>query len=102
MSNPELLTPHSLRDAIADAPAAQGEPVVWPLASKEEADIGWTINYRFLEQVEKIARQRTDFTTSMEAAEQILIAAAELLSAAPQPTEQATLESYAQMGSRQY
>lgn len=62
------------------------EPVAWPLASKEESDMGWTLDYRFLEQVEKVASQRTDFTTSMEAAEQVLIAAAEMLRA-PQPSD---------------
>jgi hypothetical protein len=72
---------------LAAAPAVQGEPVTWPLASKEESDKGWTIDYRFLEQVEKVASQRTDFTTSMEAVEQVLIAASELL-CAPQPVEQ--------------
>ena len=62
------------------------ESVAWPLASKEEADIGWTLDYCFLEQVEKVASQRTDYTTSMEATEQVLIAAAEVLGA-PQPAE---------------
>lgn len=53
-----------------------------PLASKEESDLGWILDYHFLDQVEKLARQRTDYTTSMEAAEQVLIAAAEILAAA--------------------
>ena len=68
-------------------PPVPMELVVWPLASKEEAVKGWNLDYRFLEQVEKVASQRTDFTTSMEAVEQVLIAATELLRA-PQPAEQ--------------
>lgn len=59
--------------------AVDDEPVAWPLASPEEADKGWTLDYRFIEQVERIASQRTDYTTSMEATEQVLIAANEVL-----------------------
>src|SRR5690606_6211807 len=79
-----------LREAarmLAAAPDVQGEPVVWPLASPEDADKGWTLDYHFIEQVERIASQHTDYTTSMEATEQVLIAASEVLRAS-QPAEQ--------------
>ena len=72
---------------LAAAPDVQGEPVAWPLASPEDADKGWTLDYRFIEQVERIASQHTDYTTSMEATEQVLIAANEVLRAS-QPVEQ--------------
>lgn len=74
----------ALRDA---APAVRGEPVAWPLASLEEADKGWTLDYRFIEQVERIASQHTDYATSMEATEQVLIAANEVLRAS-QPADE--------------
>ncbi|HEY8355259.1 MAG TPA: hypothetical protein VIK69_09630, partial [Methylophilaceae bacterium] len=74
----------ALRDA---APAVQGEPIAWPLASPEEAGKGWTLDYRFLEQVERIASQHTDYTTSMEATEQVLIAANVVLRAS-QPADE--------------
>lgn len=65
----------------------RGEPVAWPKANADEAAGGWTLDYAFLDRVEKLARSRTDFTTSMEAAEQILIAANEVINTTPQPAE---------------
>lgn len=67
---------------------AQAQPVVsegWPKATKECSDIGWTLDYVFLDKVTKLAGSRTDSTTSMEATEQVLIAAVELLVAASTP-----------------
>jgi FtsZ-binding cell division protein ZapB len=80
------------RAAIEADRQRRGEPVGWPLASPEDADKGWTLDYRFIEQVERAARQRTDYTTSMEATEQVLITAAEVLGA-PQPAETVQSES---------
>lgn len=65
----------------------RGEAVAWPKANADEAAGGWILSYAFLDRVEKLAGSRTDFSTSMEAAEQILIAANEVINAAPQPAE---------------
>src|SRR5690606_29130913 len=78
-------------DALEADRKRRGEPVAWPLASPEDADKGWTRDYRFIEQVERIASQHTDYTTSMEATEQVLIAANEVLRAS-QPAEQQPVE----------
>ncbi len=55
----------------------------WPIASKNESASGWTLDYKFLERVTSLAASRTEYTTSLEATEQILIAAREVGAAAP-------------------
>ncbi|HDQ4589745.1 TPA: hypothetical protein P9G21_004680 [Pseudomonas aeruginosa] len=54
-----------------------------PEASEQEKELGWTLDYRFVERVTDLAASRTEYTTSMEATEQVLLAARELLAAAP-------------------
>lgn len=68
-------------DAWEAAQAAQ-LPTGWPRASISDSRIGWTLDYKFLDKVEQIAKSRTEFSTSMEATEQVLIAALEVLAAA--------------------
>lgn len=58
-------------------------PEGWPQASAADNAIGWTLDYKFLEKVEALATIRTEYGTSMEATEQVLIAALEVLAAAP-------------------
>lgn len=75
----------------APAQAAQAVPEGWPRAAKDHRDQGWTLEYRFLERVTDLAAPRTEYSTSMEATEQVLIAALEVLAAAqaaPQPAAQ--------------
>lgn len=55
-----------------------------PEASEQEKEQGWTLDYRFVERVTDLAASRTEYTTSMEATEQVLLAARELLAANPQ------------------
>ncbi len=64
------------------APVAQAQHSV-PEASEQEKEQGWTLDYRFVERVTELAASRTEYTTSMEATEQVLLAARELLAAAP-------------------
>ncbi|QEM42872.1 hypothetical protein HWC62_gp89 [Pseudomonas phage PA8P1] len=64
------------------APVAQALHSV-PEASEQEKEQGWTLDYRFVERVTDLAASRTEYTTSMEATEQVLLAARELLAAAP-------------------
>ncbi|EPT3122369.1 hypothetical protein ACVQEB_004607 [Pseudomonas aeruginosa] len=64
------------------APVAQAQHSV-PEASEQEKEQGWTLDYRFVERVTDLAASRTEYTTSMEATEQVLLAARELLAAAP-------------------
>jgi hypothetical protein len=95
----DKIVPSDLRQLVAERDRLRArlaeiegqEPVAWPLASPEDADKGWTLDYRFIEQVERIASQHTDYTTSMEATEQVLIAANEVLRAS-QPAEQQPVE----------
>ncbi|WP_377748614.1 hypothetical protein [Pseudomonas aeruginosa] len=54
-----------------------------PEASEQEKEQGWTLDYRFVERVTDLAASRTEYTTSMEATEQVLLAARELLAAVP-------------------
>ncbi|RQC10366.1 hypothetical protein IPC393_09125 [Pseudomonas aeruginosa] len=54
-----------------------------PEASEQEKEQGWNLDYRFVERVTDLAASRTEYTTSMEATEQVLLAARELLAAAP-------------------
>jgi hypothetical protein len=61
-------------------------PEGWPKASEEDASRGWTLDYGFLDRVTDIAKSRTDYTTSAEASEQVLIAALEVLATTPKPT----------------
>lgn len=63
--------------------AAQAQHSV-PEASEQEKEQGWTLDYRFVELVTEIAASRMEFTTSMEATEQVLLAARELLAAEAQ------------------
>lgn len=58
-------------------------PPAWPVASHEESSQGWTLGYEFLTKVEALSRNRTEYSTSMEATEQVLIAALEVLAVAP-------------------
>ncbi|TEF22100.1 hypothetical protein IPC1486_22790 [Pseudomonas aeruginosa] len=64
------------------APVAQAQHSV-PEASEQEKEQGWTLDYSFVERVTDLAASRTEYTTSMEATEQVLLAARELLAAAP-------------------
>ncbi|WP_319172856.1 hypothetical protein [Pseudomonas aeruginosa] len=64
------------------APVVQAQHSV-PEASEQEKEQGWTLDYRFVERVTDLAASRTEYTTSMEATEQVLLAARELLAAAP-------------------
>ncbi|HHH9220641.1 TPA: hypothetical protein ACP303_005120 [Pseudomonas aeruginosa] len=66
----------------ASEDAAQAQHSV-PEASEQEKEQGWTLDYRFVERVTDLAASRTEYTTSMEATEQVLLAARELLAAAP-------------------
>lgn len=67
-----------------DAALSTAEPESgWPIASKKESASGWTLDYKFLERVTSLAASRTEFTTSLEATEQVLIAAREVRAAAP-------------------
>ncbi|WP_328990358.1 hypothetical protein PCP69_18435 [Pseudomonas aeruginosa] len=72
---------NELADMLAAAPA-RGQHSV-PEASEQEKEQGWTLDYRFVERVTDLAASRTEYTTSMEATEQVLLAARELLAAAP-------------------
>lgn len=63
-------------------PVAQAQHSV-PEASEQEKEQGWTLDYSFVERVTDLAASRTEYTTSMEATEQVLLAARELLAAAP-------------------
>lgn len=67
---------------LLEAPVAQAQHSV-PEASEQEKEQGWTLDYRFVERVTELAASRTEYTTSMEATEQVLLAARELLAAAP-------------------
>lgn len=74
---------------LAEPAPAQDERNNWPAASKEDAANGWILDYGFVERVTEIAASRTEYTTSMEATEQVLLAACEFLGAArPAQTEQ--------------
>ncbi|WP_434039463.1 hypothetical protein ACIRTV_18590 [Pseudomonas aeruginosa] len=66
----------------ASGDSAQAQHSV-PEASEQEKEQGWTLDYRFVERVTELAASRTEYTTSMEATEQVLLAARELLAAAP-------------------
>lgn len=68
----------------APAQATQAVPQGWPRAAKGQRDLGWTLEYRFLERVTDLAASRTEYSTSMEATEQVLIAALEVLAAQQQ------------------
>lgn len=68
-------------DAWEAAQAAQ-LPTGWPRASISDSRIGWTLDYKFLDKVEQLAKSRTEYSTSMEATEQVLIAALEVLATA--------------------
>lgn len=57
-------------------------PTGWPRASISVSRLGWTLDYKFLQKVEQLAKSRTEFSTSMEATEQVLIAALEVLATA--------------------
>lgn len=63
----------------------QGEPFVWPSASPEDAAKGWSLSYGFLECVTDIAASKTGYSTSMEATEAVLLAAASIYAAQPAP-----------------
>ncbi|MGU0910116.1 hypothetical protein ACSETI_23365 [Pseudomonas aeruginosa] len=67
---------------IAAAPGNSAQHSV-PEASEQEKEQGWNLDYRFVERVTDLAASRTEYTTSMEATEQVLLAARELLAAAP-------------------
>ncbi|WP_311061181.1 hypothetical protein, partial [Pseudomonas aeruginosa] len=69
------------RTALSGAPSQAQHSV--PEASEQEKEQGWTLDYRFVERVTDLAASRTEYTTSMEATEQVLLAARELLAAAP-------------------
>ncbi|EOT7858051.1 hypothetical protein ACQ1XD_006736 [Pseudomonas aeruginosa] len=83
----ESFTPDELARSLIILAKVADEKVVAqhsvPEASEQEKEQGWTLDYRFVELVTEIAASRTEFTTSMEATEQVLLAARELLAAAP-------------------
>ena len=54
-----------------------------PYATAQDKALGWTLDYRFVERVTDLAGRRTEYSVSMEATEQVLLAARELLAAAP-------------------
>lgn len=68
--------------AIYAAQAAPAGQV--PEASAQDRALGWTLDYRFVERVTELAGSRTEYTVSMEASEQVLLAARDLLAAAPE------------------
>ncbi|HCF0928353.1 TPA: hypothetical protein NH741_005146 [Pseudomonas aeruginosa] len=70
-----------LLSILAAAPGKAQHSV--PEASEQEKEQGWTLDYSFVERVTDLAASRTEYTTSMEATEQVLLAARELLAAAP-------------------
>lgn len=82
---PETVTINSIEcpAPMRVAPAAQ-PPAGWPRASISDSCLGWILDYKFLDKVESIARIRTGYSTSMEATEQVLIAALEVLATAPE------------------
>lgn len=67
--------------AVADA-----QPVAWPEADAENAAIGWTLDFKFVEQVREVAAMGYGFSAGQEEAEAILMAALSVhpLYAAPQ------------------
>ena len=72
-----------MTDDEFDAPSIAAQlPTGWPRASISDSCLGWTLDYKFLEKVEQLAKSRTEYSTSMEATEQVLIAALEVLAAA--------------------
>lgn len=80
-------------DALAAlSTAAAVPPEGWPQASAADNAIGWTLDYKFLEKVEALAKMRTEYSTSMEATEQVLIAALEVLAAAPKAAPQPAVQ----------
>ncbi|MHC9290783.1 hypothetical protein, partial [Pseudomonas aeruginosa] len=83
----ESFTPDELARSLIILAKVADEKVVAqhsvPEASEQEKEQGWNIDYRFVERVTDLAASRTEYTTSMEATEQVLLAARELLAAAP-------------------
>ena len=74
-----------MTDDEFDAPSIAAQlPTGWPRASISDSCLGWTLDYKFLDKVEALARSRTEYSTSMEAIEQVLIAALEVLATAPE------------------
>lgn len=72
-----------MTDDEFDAPSIAAQlPTGWPRASISDSCLGWILDYKFLEKVEQLAKSRTEYSTSMEATEQVLIAALEVLAAA--------------------
>jgi len=53
-------------------------PREFPQASDEEKAMGWEFSYKFLSDVEQLAGSRTNYSTSLEATQEILNAALEL------------------------
>lgn len=68
---------------LCEASTAAQPPAGWPRASISDSRNGWTLDCKFLDKVEQIARNRTEYGTSMETTEQVLIAALEVLAVAP-------------------
>ena len=78
-----------MTDDEFDAPSIAAQlPTGWPRASISVSRLGWTLDYKFLQKVEQLAKSRTEYSTSMEATEQVLIAALEVLAAAPKAAPQ--------------
>lgn len=82
----------------APAQATQAVPQGWPRATKGQRDLGWTLECKFLERVTDLAASRTDYSTSMEATEQVLIAALEVLAAQAPAADGDALEDYKENG----
>nr|WP_181854219.1 hypothetical protein [Pseudomonas aeruginosa] len=85
----ESFTPDELARSLIILAKVADEKVVAqaqhsvPEASEQEKEQGWNLDYRFVERVTDLAASRTEYTTSMEATEQVLLAARELLAASP-------------------
>ncbi|QBI81040.1 hypothetical protein [Pseudomonas phage vB_Pae_BR141b] len=83
----ESFTPDELARSLIILAKVADEKVVAqhsvPEASEQEKEQGWNIDYRFVERVTDLAASRTEYTTNIEATEQVLLAARELLAAAP-------------------
>ncbi|ENZ3823113.1 hypothetical protein ACGJA2_004215 [Pseudomonas aeruginosa] len=100
LRNFESFTPDELARSLIILAKVADEKVVAqaqhsvPEASEQEKEQGWTLDYRFVERVTDLAASRTEYTTSMEATEQVLLAARELLAAAPAQAQHSVPEGW--------
>lgn len=79
--HPENPQANDIADAIRAlkvtpaAALADAQPVAWPEADAENAAIGWTLDFKFVEQVREVAAMGYGFSAGQEEAEAILMAA---------------------------